>query len=265
MGLGEIVGFAFVAIFCLSALISLSDAVSWIHIQSDWQRKSLWASTVAAPIAAIALLGQRTLDEDNQGGGPSPPSPVVTSEMPVAPERIDGTPGERQPSTLSTRASPAAQQEGSQQADATDTALEGGTGESNSTPFKYPSPEIGQWAVENLLPRPESVSRLEGRYPPCVASVRGKAVRDVTIDEARQCYLDLTNFNKALLEYGKARASYIASLDEKSLAQPDGDLLNFLRKEFASFTDLQGADWVPYNLLSNRYLDDLKDMARLKR
>lgn len=139
-------------------------------------------------------------------------------------------------------------------------------GEPEVPPNPAPLSEaVAAWSKENLPPRPTLPQPDDAQYPSCAADLRAKDVPDIAPSEARTCYRALQAFNAGtLLTYQNAQIPYVERLDSWSTKMPEGELLNFIRQEYYSFTSPQGNDFGRFNRISNRFDKDMRFVARLQ-
>ncbi|MEO9599077.1 hypothetical protein [Parasphingorhabdus sp.] len=134
-----------------------------------------------------------------------------------------------------------------------------------ATSAKKWSERIVSWQSANLPARPTLPDPPDKSYPECADKIKAQDFLAVTKQDARDCFRLLDQFNsKTLLPYQFLYHPYTDEVEKAARYQPDAEILTFLQSEYLSLTDSEGADFLRFNQISNKFDGDRRWMQRLK-
>lgn len=133
------------------------------------------------------------------------------------------------------------------------------------TAAKSWSPRIVAWQSENLPERPNLPAPPDKNFPPCAEEMKTQDITEITKADARTCFRLLDQFNSSvLLPYQVRYHPYTDQVEQAARNQPDAEILDFLQLEYFNLTDSEGADFLRFNAISNKFDGDRRWVQRLK-
>ncbi len=132
-------------------------------------------------------------------------------------------------------------------------------------PAKSWSPRIVAWRSENLPARPTLPNPPDKSFPKCAEDMKIQDITEITKDSARRCFRLLDQFNSnVLLPYQLRYYPYTDQVERAARNQPDAEILDFLQLEYFNLTDSEGADFLRFSGISNKFEGDRRWVQRLK-
>lgn len=133
------------------------------------------------------------------------------------------------------------------------------------TPARAWSPQILSWQSENLPTRPTLPTPPDKSFPKCAEEMKAQDITEITKESARSCFRLLDQFNSnILLPYQVHYHPYTDQVERAARNQPDAQILDFLQLEYFNLTDSEGADFLRFNEISNKFDGNRRWVQRLK-
>lgn len=244
--LPAVVGWIFVAIFVLVAIIVLLDLAGIRRIADEEQRKWLFRSLIAAVVVAVAGLGTAYLKRLESGPVLAQPSASPTpraSASPTPSPTATPSPAPSPSPTASTAPQEGAAAQGQCAADAT----------------------VAAWASTNLGERPRLSAAFDKEYPPCVAKLRA-AGTPASDEEVSMCInaLDqhhqrfILGFYRTKEAYDVALKKWERSLRRTGIEEGERSLYNYVVCENEDLNDPGGPTLEARDAAEQRLAEDRK-------
>lgn len=238
MSLPETVGWIFVAIFGVLAIITILNVINVVKIPDDEQRKWLFRSLIGSVVVAVAGFGSDYLKHFS-----TDPSPTATPAL--------------QPTTTpSTTATPTAAQT------YTSTPTPAPAPTTTPTPAAADVPEaLQEWAGSALGPRP-TLSEIDAHpYPTCVQDLRSAKDGETEDGEVGACLSALNRYQtNILVGYYTIKRPYVANLitlERRFQSKADTDSQSRYAYILAEKARLNGSEWRTIRALEDRLLKDM--------
>lgn len=244
--LPAVVGWIFVAIFVLVAIIVLLDLAGIRRIADEEQRKWLFRSLIAAVVMAVTGLGTAHLRKLEPGPvlaqpGASPTPQASASPAPPLAATPSPTPSPRPTASATPQESATAQ--GQCAADAT----------------------VAAWASVNLGERPRLPAAFDTEYPACVAKLRA-AGTPAGDDEVSMCInaLDqhhqrfILGFYRTKETFDVALKKWERSLRRTGIEESERPLYNYVVCENEDLNDPGGPTLEARDAAEQRLAEDRK-------
>ncbi|WP_156472041.1 hypothetical protein [Sphingorhabdus sp. M41] len=134
-----------------------------------------------------------------------------------------------------------------------------------NTPARAWSPQVLAWQSENLPTRPTLPTPPDKSFPKCAEEMKTQDITEITKQSARGCFRLLDQFNSSiLLPYQVHYHPYTEQVERAARNQPDAQILDFLQLEYFNLTDSEGADFLRFSEISNKFDGDRRWVQRLK-
>jgi hypothetical protein len=238
------VGWIFVAIFVLVAIIVLLDLAGIRRIADEEQRKWLFRSLIAAVVVAVTGLGTAHFKRLETGPVLAQPAASPTPQASASP-------------TPSPAAAPSPTPRPTASATPQDSAVAQGLCAADAT--------VAAWASVNLGERPRLPAAFDKEYPPCVAKLRA-AEMPASDDEVSMCVnaLDqhhqrfILGFYRTKEAHDLALKKWERSLRRSGIDESERSLYNYVVCENEDLNDPGGPTLEARDAAEQRIAEDRK-------
>lgn len=242
--LAAAVGWVFLAIFAVLALISILDMLKVIELRDSGQRKWIFRSVLGTAVLSVGGLGQAYYDVliarlTGQGAQPQATASATASATGA-------------PTATSTPAAKQSPDPDPRKQDPPEPVENCGT--------QAPT-ALRDWAQAELGERPDFTCLARERYPRCVATLQGRSAAENSSTEARECAREIETYRRnQIAPVLVKKSSYQVNLDSaEANSRSAGTPEELARREYvvAEIARMNGTEWQRFVASDRESLRDL--------